>query len=86
MEATTRQIVLAASAADKGREQAGTALIESAQPAAPPPPQKRQRVDASGRTTPPPAVPIPVPTNEAEADSLISKVLSGELWPAYKTQ
>lgn len=85
MDATTRQIVLAAAAAEKARVQAGTALLD----APPPPPaqqqpaagQKRRRGDAAAAAATAPAVAVPV--SEAETDGLIAKIMSGELWPRW---
>lgn len=91
MDATSRQIVLAASAAEKGREHAGTGLLD-----APPPPSQQQQAAAAAaagqkrrRTDAVPAAQqaaaaVSVPSSEAEADALIAKVMSGELWAKGK--
>jgi hypothetical protein len=83
LEATTRRITLAAATAQKGREQAGSALVETQPPPQPPPqPAKTGQKRGRGESTPPVAAPgSTVPTNEAEIDSLVGKIFSGELWP-----
>lgn len=74
LEANSRQIVVAAAAAEKGNEQAGSLLQ---QPPPPAPGQKRPRLEAAS------AGPVAVPTSQEEADSLMAKIISGELWPKY---
>lgn len=87
MDATTRQIVLAAAAAEKARVQAGTALLDAPPPLPAAPQQsaagqKRRRGDAAAvAAVAAPAVAVPV--SEAETDSLIAKIMSGELWPRW---
>ncbi len=82
LEATTRRITLAAAAAQKGREQAGTALLDmQAPPPAARPGQKRGRAESVPAA---PAAGVTVPTTEAETDSLVAKIMSGELWPRYR--
>jgi hypothetical protein len=95
MDATTRQIVQAAAAAEKARVQAGTALLEGPQQPAqqqsgqqqqPAAGQKRRRGDAAAAAAASSAAAVAVPSNEAEADALITKIMSGELWPKYHQQ
>jgi len=75
LEANSREIVLAAAAAEKGREQAGSLLQ---QPPPPAPAQKRPRLDAASA-----AGPVAAPKSQEEADALMAKIISGELWPKY---
>lgn len=88
MDATTREIVLAAAAAEKARTQVGTPLIETPQPvqAQTAPGQKRRRADAAAAAAAGSSGPPAVPTNEAETDALLAKIMSGELWPKYHQQ
>lgn len=73
---------MAAATAQKGREQAGSALVETQPPPPPAQPAKTGQKRGRGESTPPVAAAgSTVPTTEAEIDSLVGKIFSGELWP-----
>jgi hypothetical protein len=83
VEATSRQIAAAAAAAEKQWTKAGSELIHKpAQPAAPAAGQKRRRPQEAAAAAP--TEPLTPEQEEAEADDLIARIMSGALWPIYR--
>lgn len=89
VDATSREITLAADAAEKRWARAGSELIHKP-PARPVPPVaaglKRRRAAAEAAAAATPAEPLTPEQEEAETDDLVAKIMSGTLWPTYRGQ